>query len=475
MVPVLNAPNGRGIRSEEFASAPLYQKLGLAAVLFLPFQGALTLDLGVPVKISELLLIAAIATAAYISLVRRKPLWRAWSPDRVFAAVIAGSIIVATVIALLTADVSEQIRGVHRSVIFDVLLYCAYGLLLLLAWDVLRLTPPALLRDVLLQSFWLCAAAIVIQIIGRVTYVTAPLEALGFDMVPRGLTILGQTLARSGPFAEGQHLGFYAGAILVLALYNRRYVTTVLALLFVVYSESTTGYVGIALAILAVSLLHPRKVFFIALGAALAIGALLITVSPHLRSIFFLQFQKLGLMPATSGNPTKSLDVRSAKAEIGWRMMWDHPFGAGPGRYAANFMDYAPDYRQLPSYLFTTDSRAIVENGYMQIGAELGVVAFCAFIALLAWTVWRVWRTDMGTLAVLVFTATGFSTQSSWTFMPVWACLALVAAVARDQGGQSRKSPLGSRDESAQRLKTNPVMSRQSSPSDTTTVRDAES
>ncbi|GAA1744198.1 O-antigen ligase family protein [Microbacterium paludicola] len=431
MRPLLTNPARRGIRSPEFASAPLHEKLALLAILALPLQAALTINAGFPLKLSELLLIASIGTAAVQAVRQRRLRWGSWPADRIFVAVLAACLVVATVIALLTANFAQDIRGVHRSVPVDIMLYCGYGLFVLISWEILRHLRFSVLRDVLLQSFWVCAAAVIVQVVGRLLHLRATLETLGFDMVPRGLTLLGVTFPRSGPFVEGQHLGFYAGVILVLALYSGRYATSVGALLCVLYSESTTGYGGVAVAILVLALLRPKRMILIALGTAAAIGGLLIALVPQFRAIVFLQLQKVGLMPATSGNPTKSLDVRSAKAEIGWRMMWDNPWGVGPGRYSAHFADYAHEYPQLPRYLFEGDSRAIVENGYMQIGAEMGVLAFAAMLALLLWSVWRVWRSDMGALAAIVFVAVGFATQSSWTFMPVWAALALTASAIR--------------------------------------------
>ncbi|MGW9112846.1 O-antigen ligase family protein [Microbacterium sp. NPDC055683] len=420
----------------EFNSIPLHTKLVLAAVALMPFQSAFTIDVGAPLKASEILAFASLITLAFTWRRRTRP--RTVSPDIVCVAILGASVILAAVGPLLSAEISAPIRGTSRSGLLDILLYTVYGIFALAIWLLVRQTDASLLLKALRVSIWLCLCAIGLQVWFRLAGWGPLLSAVGFDMTPRGLTFLGATFSRSGPFVEGQHLGFYAGAVLVVMLYSRNYASAVAAAVCVTFSESTTGLAGAAIAIIAVVILRPNKIALMALGGAALASAAAVAISAGARDFVFLQLAKIGLITLPTGNPMKSLDVRSAKAEIAWRMMWDHlPFGVGPGRYAVYFGDYQDAYNALDG-VYGKSSRPIVENGYFQIGAELGPIALLAFVVLVAWLAWRSWRTARLPLALITFIAIGFATQSSWTFPPILMLLGIVASFVRTGSAQHR-------------------------------------
>jgi hypothetical protein len=412
--------------AQQFREAPWHQKMACVALLLLPFQYALTIEFGFPLKLSEIAVAVAIVMALFSGQLRQ--ILR--GVDLIFVAVIGVSVLTAGSIAALAVDTSTQLQGVPRNQYVDIAIYMVYGIFVLAFWILLRAGDGGLLRDVLLQSMWVCAAAVLFQAGSRLAQADSVASALGFETTTRGLIIAGIQFGRSGPFLQGQHLGFYAGMMLVFALCNKRWATALISLVCVLYSESTTAFVAVAPALLLAILARPTKKKLISLGAAVVAAAVVVLSVRPLREMFFFQLAKLGVTENTTFDAGLSLDARWAKTQIAWQMMWDHPWGVGPGRFAAYFWDYAPDYPGLPSYMFTTDRRPIVENGPMQIGAELGVVAFVALLALFVWLFLRVWHRDVSALAVLLFVAIGFLTQSSWTFMPVWAGLGYVAAVA---------------------------------------------
>lgn len=424
---LVRSPRGTGVRSEEFWNAPSYEKAILLAVLFIPFQYALTVHVGFPLKISEVLVVIAVLLRA----LRWRDKRDGWSFDQIAVGLIAVCVVLSTVIAVITLDPTQEVLGLHRSHLVDTVLYFGYAVFVLVAWWLLRSVDARLIRDVLFQALWLCAAAVAFQAVCLLVGAPHILDALGFDSRLRGQEILGVQLARSGPFLEGQHLGFFAGALVILALYSRRWPALVVALACAAYSQSTTAVLGIVGAVVLASLLRPNKRILITLGAVAAAASVVVAVVKPLRDAVIFQLAKLGLVaPASDVNFTQSLDIRTIKTEIGWRMMWDNPLGVGPGRFAANFPTYWHDY-ELPTYYYTTDMRAITENVYMHIGAENGVVAFLAFVALLVWILVRSFRVSPAITALALFTAIAVSTQSSWTFLPIWVVLAyLTSAVS---------------------------------------------
>jgi hypothetical protein len=396
------------------------------------------------VKISEVLFGIAILIEV-TSVVRRRG-WRAsWNLktefDRLGVLGLLLALAISAAVTLLFADLSIGIPGVSRSSRVDFVLYLGYGIFALASWIVLRSTRRELFVGVLVQSLWLCALAVVAQILARFFPPMAqPLSNLGFAMDRWGSSFDGVSLLRNGPFLEGQHLGFYAGGLLVLALFSKRYVSATIAAFCALYSMSTTAFLAVAVAVLVTILAKPTRALLIATGGAAAVLALLVAGVRPLRETFLFQLAKLNLFGLGDPTRTVSLGVRSAKTEIGWRMMWDHPLGVGPGRFGIHFHDYVDEYSVFSSYIRDGDGRAIAENVYVQVGSELGVLGFVSLLVLLTALLCVTWARNRATFALIVFVSVGIATQSSWTFLPIWVFLAAGASTALSvsQGLSSR-------------------------------------
>lgn len=425
-------PN-RGIGSSDFRRAPLSAQLALAAVLTVPLQQAGTVDVGFPLKLSEIFMGLAVVSAI-VRGIRARTLKFRWSVDEICVSFIALCLVVSTLIAVTSADLSASIPGVSRSAVLDLALYTVYGAFVLAAWWTLRLVDARLIRDVLMQSLWLCFIAVCMQLAVRLTdNGRSFLESLGFAMDRWGAQIGDVTTLRNGPFLEGQQLGFYAGAMLVIALYSRRYVTGVAALVCVAWSLSTTAFLATVVAIVIATVVRPTRGSLITAASLATAAALLVSFVTPLRDALILQLAKLNLFGFGTERAMVSLDVRSAKTEIGWRMMWDYPWGVGSGRYGAVFLNYQSDYPQIPNRVLEEKARAIAENVYVQIGSELGLIAFCAFLLLITWLIFKSWRGSRLGIAVCAFVAVGAVTQSSWTFIPLWVLLAFGSSLVRQR------------------------------------------
>ena len=413
----------------ELSRSAAFEKLALLAVVFVPFQFALTINVGFPLKISEILIALAAIMRLVTLIVKRRWLRRGF--DMYAMGAIALIVIVSTAYTILQRDVTADVSGIDHSLLLDAAMYGAYAVVIVVAWMLLRDTDRTLLRDALLAGLWLCLLAVIAQAAFLAVSWPDPLEVVGFDMRRRGQDVFGLQLARSGPFLEGQHLGFYAGAMCVVALTARRWVTAAAALVCVLYSQSTTGALGLAAAALVYVIVRPTRRTLIGAGAMAVLGAVAVLLVPQMRAAAMFQLSKLGLVASPEGvNATQSIDVRGIKSEIGWRMMLDNPIlGAGPGRYGYEFPKYSHDYN-LPGYYYTADIRAIAENGYAQLGAELGVFALLAFISLIVWLFVKFARSRSPLVAVVAFVAVAFATQSSWTFIPIWAVLGYLCACA---------------------------------------------
>ncbi|WP_429388251.1 O-antigen ligase family protein [Paenarthrobacter sp. TE4293] len=388
----------------------------------MPFQYALTLSVGFPLKISEILGVLGIAT--YL-LGRRR---NAGKGDLAGMAVflLAMATVFSALVNVTPASGGLRSVGYERGYETDLLLYSGYALLALSYWSVLRRVDRSKMVQAIVASIWLCGVAVLMQWASALTGSTELIGMLGFRTLGVDDTV--ETL-RSGPFLEGQHLGFYAGAAILVAIYNRSYLAALVAALSILYSQSTTAYAGLAVGIAMIVILKFSRVV-VPLVAAALLGVLVLLFSDSLRTILGRQLAKIGFTEFAPDYQyaTTSLNLRGVKSQISFDMGSDNPiFGVGPGRYGAYFDQYVSG-RQLPWIYSTDQTRPIAENAYAHVVAELGYPALAAFGLLIVVLLWRNFRTAplLGMLAV--FVALGVSTQSSWTFLPIWTFFALLAA-----------------------------------------------
>ena len=409
-----------------------YEKLILIAIALSPLQSAFTLDVGFPLKLSELCL--GFGIILYVFGRHRKA--GITATHRAF--ILLGSIVVlSTITALFAGPPAGYFPGYTRSLNADMLLYTGYAGLVIIMWLIASKIPSSAIAKALIIAVWVCGIGSLMQwglgSLGQIDF----LESLNFETKAKGFSLDGDDtgVMRSGPFVEGQHLGFFAGAGVIIALRYRRYLTLLVALICLFYSQSTTGFLGLGVALVITLLARPRvsQIIKILLGTIMFGGLALLI--PEVRVLAKYQLAKLGLFGFADdySGADISIDLRSAKTEIGFQIASEHPFfGVGPGRYGAFFFDHATA-PPIPFYYFNMpDHRALAENIYAQIAAELGIVAllvFCfGFLALMA-SMLRSRPIDLGFLA---FLAISFSTQSNWTFIPVWVFLAYSMSIVND-------------------------------------------
>ncbi|MFK0006905.1 O-antigen ligase family protein [Paenarthrobacter sp. NPDC090520] len=411
-----------GMARPALLSGRWFERFMLLSVVFMPFQYALTLPVGFPLKISEILGVLGIAVFV---LGPRKTARR-----RDLASVAVALLALATLFSALvnfTPDAGGLREvGYERGFATDLLLYTGYALLALSYWSVLRRIDRTKIVRAITLSIWLCGVAVLLQWVSSITGSTDLIRVLGFRTF--GVDGSVETL-RSGPFLEGQHLGFFAGTAILVALYNRSYAAAVVAGLSILYSQSTTAYAGIAVGLAVIVVIKFSKVA-IPLMAVGLVGVLALLFSESLRTTFGRQLAKLGFTEFAPDYQfaTTSLNLRNVKTEISFDMSADNPlFGVGPGRYGAYFDQYVSG-RQLPWIYSTDQTRPIAENAYAHVAAELGIFALMAFAVLVLFLIWRNRRPASLLLMVAFFVALGVSTQSSWTFLPIWMFFGLLAA-----------------------------------------------
>lgn len=390
------------------------------SVAFVPFQSALTFNIsGNPFKISEIFLLIAILVYPFTHYMRRKTVGQAIIG--VFLVIILAS---ATINLLFPGQETRgKLYGFSLSPESDLIFYTVFSVFSITAWKIVSVIGRENIIRGLLIAGTLCFIATFLQYISVSTGQTGIIEALGFSIEGRGS---GSVSTRNGPFVEGQHLGFFAGAIFIIAVAKRKWILAAGLLWTIYYSQSTTAVLGILLVFIVLLIIYLNIYTLIMLLASATAAYLSFVFSETFRNYVFFQLSKLGFPVAgeMSGN-TVSLNLRNLKSEIGFNIMANNPvLGVGPGRYSIYYY-YDSLAANSPTYYFHSDHRAIAENVYAQIGAELGIIGLLVFISLLIY-IFMVALKNKNILgaSLVVFVGVGISTQSMMTFLPIWVLLA---------------------------------------------------
>lgn len=420
----------------------------LLAIIFMPLQVAFTIQLSFPIKISEILILLAGATRIF-----SRHYFRGFALDSYAVLVLAVGVLFSTSAALFHDTRGLARYGYNQSLTVDMLVYSAYGILMIIAWGMIKDLPRWRIAHALVWSAYICAAATALQLVLTMAGLDSVLNFLNYDTDARGTNLFGGTAAlnRTGPFADGQQLGFVSGALLLVCLRQRKYAAALASLFCVFISQSTTAFLGllVGLGVVAVLRISPRvlaAVFSLAVLFAVAWS----TYSP-VRAWVQLQASKLG---ASSGTPEAgvgdSLEQRLEKTRVATEILWDFPaLGVGPGRFGAYYFEYA-DPSLIPFWYFNQSHRALVENVYFHIGAELGIISFIAFIILIISLFFYAVRRRPLDLAFAVFVAIGAATQPTWHYLPLWVFLAYlssmrVQALASDSTPRNLAAPTAGR------------------------------
>jgi O-antigen ligase len=430
-----------GVEQFESGTAKLAwsQRFVCMAIATSPFQAAFTLPM-FELKASEVFLLLAILSFLTS---RRRVGPRHFTQGGAFVFLLAW-VALSTGWALLATSPPIPAPGYTRSLEMDAALYCGYAVLVLTGAAIAARTPKQSLVRAFIWAIWLSLAAIVVQFVLFAAGQLSLLETLGYQTERLGAG-LGEAVLRTGPFVEGQHLGFFSAATLIIALSHRRYVAAVAAGIGVLYSQSTSSLIALVVAVAVVLLTRPRAgaALKIVSGAAL-ISAVVLSWAP-IRNFVQFQLAKLGLLAGAQADAVndRSIRFRAGKTELAWDMALANPvFGVGPGRFGAWFSTFAErgDYELADSY-FNGINRPIVENGYMQLAAESGLPALIALAVGLLIILARAYRHSAWTLALGVVLAVSMSTLSSWTFIPAWLVVGYLSSLSRSTGPNSSGSP----------------------------------
>lgn len=397
----------------------------LLAVICIPFQQALTLDIGFPLKASELLVAAGIFSFVVERrgrIIDYRPTWLIFS--------IAVVVLLSSVFVAITTDGSISNAAYPHGLTFDLAQYTAYAIMALMT--AIAITAVLSPRDIAIGIGWAVRIAVVYVMIQLIAWGAGSgvIEAINgnFQMGSQ----YGVRLPRNGPFREGNYLGFFAATALFIAARSKDILGVILAVLLVFFSQSTGAMVGIVLAIIAMIILRPTVRKLIVAAVAAVVIALVVFMVPVLNRLVAGQLTKLGLIENQFGAAYGySLRARTVNAETGFRMGFHNSvFGVGQGRYEYHYDEYI-DRSGLPDNFGVNTVRQIANNAYAQIASETGLIALLLFSIMLFTILVKVRRDSGALVAVVVSLSVGLIAFPAWTNLTAWVVIGGLFAFAK--------------------------------------------
>lgn len=372
--------------------------LVILAIFFLPFTKALTLNVGFPLKIYEVLFVLAV------------PLFVLNSPrlPKKFVSRFLIIILLFWVVAMIssssplissTADANINFRG-GASV--DAAMRVSYLAFNIAVFVMVYYVARRHLHWVV--NFWLYGMAAAAS---YGLYSLLSFNILGDAYLLPGLErhqmgYIGTLLVpRSGTFEEGNFAGLYFMSSLAIAAWARKYWFALLALSGIVLSLSTSAVLGLVIFVF----------MYIALGqigifkkASFALLTLVIGI---------LTFYYLGFDTKFEEGAGSSGAVRLNEAMTGLEIFSSNPiFGAGLGQYGFLFNRFEWD----PTLsIFTSAGKHIPNNVYVELLSETGMVGFLLFLVF-----WGKWMRSFTATNRQVFLPFGLGMLAVWIAYPTF-------------------------------------------------------
>ena len=415
----------------------LAEKLLYVAVVAVPFQQAFTVNIGFPLKISE---VAVGLALAVLFLQWRAPKSRMTGQGLI--GILLLIVLISTGFHLLLPIPGPSGPAYPQGLTFDIIQYCAYGVVVIAAaWAAATRLGPEWISRALAIAVRLAALYSLLQLTLRLAGVDAALTAVnGASQIG---TLYGIDLTRNGPFLEGNYLGFFAGVSLFICLKRKDTLGVVASLFCLFYSQSTTGLVGLVVALLVISLTRPSSVIAVILSTLGLVAVFAVAFIPTVNEFVTRQLAKLGLVDASqfSANINYSRRSRTVNTETGFTMGTENPLlGVGPGRYGYWYDEYT-DFTGLPANFNSNIIRPIANNSFAQIYAELGAIAFIVIVLLFLAVLWKLRRAHFADLAMVVFVIVGMNATPAWTVLPIWFAIAYLTTVRPDSNKPGKHSP----------------------------------
>lgn len=407
-------------------SRSLRSAAALTIVATLPLTYALTIPVGFPLKIYELVLGFVVVMACAEGRMRMPPGIRGFVDPLLVFLLLTTLVLVYRLVFRLDSFTTSGFES-RAGPVGDGLLKLAYWALAVVAFVVVA--TEAYLAPRRIANVW-CISAVLSACYGWALTIPSALNLPapllpGMEAAAR-ITLGGRDVLRGGTFQEGNFFSLYLLASIAVALWlgRRRTAWFLGATVFITFSTANVVGLIAMLGLIAARRFRTSRdvrakfkfVVTIAFAMATLLGAL--TASGYLGTIFIAK-----LTGAQFASGLDRLDLTVA----GVRMAAAHPItGVGLAQYGFN---YRP-YQLTDVFDATRPVKPIATNSWVELAAETGAIGT---VLILFFGV-RVWRATRGSSRVWLRTGVlalllGLFTFPAPTVTFLWAFCGLVAGI----------------------------------------------
>jgi len=426
-----------------FKKQHLFDLLVIIAVGFLPFTQALTLDLKFPFKIYEFLLVIAIGWGAVTLDPKLLHInWKIVGPAVALWMVAALSLAVAPSSSAISAAYAVRFGPTG-----DGLAKLVYFLFVLLSFSIILNVSKDRWHDV--ANAWLAGAifaAVYSLVLCSMSFADVHPSLLPGLERHQTFSYAGHKLIRSGTFEEGNFAGLFFILSVGLAMQTGRRFLAVLFTLAVLATFST-------ISITALFILWLVYGYYYLVNGRLRLGVKIATISLAVFSFFiFLRsdYANEVFRRKLVTDQVISRNVRLEAARMALNAVRSKPIlGIGLSQFGYHFPEFQP--KEERKAILTNEprnkdlnsppaspnvpverillSKRIINNVYLEILAETGVLGFLCFLAFLVVIVRMTWKNDAVFLkATFIGLLLVFNAYPSFSVLFIWAFFALMVS-----------------------------------------------
>ena len=391
-------------------------------LFFLPFTNVFVISIGFPLKISEMLLFVLI----FLRIIR--PVGKVRIPNRmsdifICLAFFTATALVSTLVnSFWSYDYELNYYADPRiGYGFESYLKLFYVILSVLSFFLIRVNLPVDAKHYLKVFLWggLAAALFCWYLFFSTFLHYTPQFFNGSDEPHQtmGIPFIGE-FYRSGTFREGNHMGLFLLVCVFVAHQMRSKLTAVFALT-IITTFSTPAIFGCLSYFLVYfiwsSIRRGAYLRLILLGFLFAAGTTFVFSNELVRSFTLNKIMESD-ESAESYSKYDRLDLITTSARIG---AVNPVLGVGLSNFSLHYKEYATDIEK------TSELKRIVNNVYLEIFCELGIVALVLFLAFIILIFSRIpkFKSRLGFFVFLVY----LNVYPTFTLLFLWFFLAALA------------------------------------------------
>lgn len=405
-------------------------------MLSLPFTQALTLNIGFPLKMSELLLFVLLFLYLYVGKAS-KTLVRVLVQYKSLSFLLVWVFLSFLINSYWHYDYPPKTFPFRISALGDSFLRICYIVLNISAFFVSVIILIKHPKSVL--KFWVIGAVLA-SVYAWYIFTSSALnlpyiKLFGMEEVPQNIN----GLVRCGTFKEGNFFGLYLILSAVIAFYLNKVKTGVFLLITIITTFSSISVVSAVVLIVFVF----RRLFLkkkVLIPCLVALPLIIMSIIYVIDTPYFQKNIYAKLMEPSNVLSTANFSKvdRTLTARIGFFQGVNNPFfGVGPYNYGLHY-DHYNDFKTFITnnndwslgFFPRPDRRRIPNNVYVEVFAEYGLLGFLFFLAFLLKVLIIAFknRNDFitgGVIAVII----SFNAFPSFIMLFVWTFFALPVAI----------------------------------------------